>query len=150
MILKIKDLSGARASDKILTENPFAAFLPECSTVRHVAFVVRADTPSSAGYYSRTAIKWKRALRTNDVPDHRGLGGGSPALPPGILFSFLALYDFWGVMGGSSAISSQDVMAAANIPRNLFDGDSELAVEDVYAAASGSLVSAGAGYLPLK
>ena len=150
VILKIKDLSGARASGKILTENPFAAFLPECSTVRHVAFVVRADTPSSAGYYSRTAIKWKRALRTNDVPDHRGLGGGSPALPPGILFSFLALYDFWGVMGGSSAISSQDVMAAANIPRNLFDGDSELAVEDVYAAASGSLVSAGAGYLPLK
>jgi hypothetical protein len=132
-------------------QNPFDSFLPENSRVQHVAFVVRSDIASSSAYYTRTANAWKRAIRTNDIPEHRGRGGAhSPALPPGILLSFLALYDYWGAMGGSGAAGTQDLMSAANIPRNLCDEDKELAVEDVFVSASGPMTTPGAGFLPLK
>ena len=157
VIIKLKESRETRTDGMEQKEefgssggHPFDSFLPQYSTVRHIAFVVRSDMPSSSGYYSRAVSSWKRALRTNEIPDHRGLGPDSSLLPSGILNSFLALYDYWGVMGGSSSTGAQDIIAAVNIPRNLSDHDGDLEIEDMYGAASGPVTLPGAGYLPLK
>jgi hypothetical protein len=115
-----------------IEKNPFSAFAPDYSIVRHVAIVIRTDSQSSLGYFNRANPHWKRSMRAHDVTEHKG--GDGERSPFGISRSFVSLCDTWATRPAVSGILN----------------GTRTSLRDIVDAAAGPFCFPGVGYFVMR
>jgi hypothetical protein len=125
-----------------IESNPFAACLSGLSNIEHVGFVVRTDATASTGYYNRALLKWKRALRMNDIVEHKGAEAVRTA-PINILSSLAALCSTWSVETSTKSVAEGSSQKSFSRLRSEGQG------LDALVAAARSNFSPRGGYFPL-
>lgn len=121
--------------------NPFGAYASRLANMEHVGFVIRTDSNASSGYYNRALLKWKRALRMNDIVDHKGAEAVRTA-PAKVLSSLLALCSVWSI---EASVKSVADTTSQSFSRMQSSGQGL----DALVAAAKSNFSPRGGYFPL-